>query len=54
VFVDEAGRARRRHVERGRVSGLEAEIVSGLEPGERIVLYPSDRVTDGVRIAPRG
>lgn len=54
VFVEEGGRARRRPVQRGRVSGLEAEIVSGLEPGERIVLYPSDRVTDGARIAPRG
>jgi len=53
VFALQDGRARRRDVERGSVSGFEAEIVRGLEPGERIVLYPSDRVTDGARIAPR-
>ncbi|UCE86921.1 MAG: HlyD family efflux transporter periplasmic adaptor subunit [Deltaproteobacteria bacterium] len=53
VFVEAGGRARLRHVERGRHNGLEAEILSGLEVAERVVLYPSDRVVDGVRIRPR-
>jgi len=53
VFVEENGFARRRGVERGSISGLEAEILGGLEVGERIVLYPSDRVMDGARIAQR-
>lgn len=53
LFVDVQGRARRRHVELGQRNGLEAEITAGLEPGERIVLHPSDRVIDGVRIMPR-
>jgi HlyD family secretion protein len=53
VFVEERGRARLRHVEKGNQNGLAAEIRSGLEPGERVVLYPSDRVSDGVRIEAR-
>lgn len=30
-----------------------AEVVSGLAPGDRIVLHPNDRVASGVRVAPR-
>jgi HlyD family secretion protein len=54
VFVEERGRARRRVVLRGEHNGLEVEITAGLEPGARVVLHPSDRVVDGVRITPRG
>ncbi len=53
VFVAVRGRARLRTVSRGRHNGLEVEIQSGLEPGERVVLHPSDRVVDGVRVVPR-
>jgi HlyD family secretion protein len=54
VFVADGGRAALRMVEIGRQSGFEAEVVSGLESGERIVLHPSDRITDGTRLAERG
>jgi HlyD family secretion protein len=30
-----------------------AEILSGLSPGDRVVLHPSDRVTDGAAVADR-
>ena len=53
VFVAQEGRAALRPVGVGRQNGLEAEITSGLAPGERIVLHPSDRVTDRARIAQR-
>jgi HlyD family secretion protein len=53
VFVAERGRARLREVARGRHNGLEVEITAGLEPGQRVVLHPSDRVADGARIAER-
>jgi HlyD family secretion protein len=53
VFVVEEGVARVRPVERGRETGLEAEVVSGLQAGETVVLYPNDRVADGVRVVPR-
>ena len=54
VFVESAGRAELRRVTTGRRNGLDAEIVEGLEEGERVVLHPSDRVTQGVRLADRG
>jgi HlyD family secretion protein len=53
VFVDADGRAALRYVDVGRDNGLEAQIAGGLDPGERVVLHPSDRVADGVRIHPR-
>ncbi len=53
-FVEERGRARLRIVELGRSNGINAQILSGLEPGETLVLYPSDRITDGVQVRGRG
>lgn len=54
VFVEISGRAELRQVEVGRRSGLQAEVLNGIEEGERVVLHPSDRVLPGVRIAERG
>ena len=53
VFVEQKGKARLRPVARGQSNGLEVEITAGLEPGERVVLHPSDRVADGVRLEAR-
>ncbi|MBT8443166.1 MAG: HlyD family efflux transporter periplasmic adaptor subunit, partial [Gammaproteobacteria bacterium] len=50
VFVDGGGMARMKHVELGLENDLEAEIVAGLESGERVVVQPSDRVTEGARL----
>lgn len=52
VFVVEAGRAVRRRVELGRRGAADAEVVAGLAPGERVVVFPSDLVHDGVRVRP--
>lgn len=38
-------------VEIGRRNGLEAQVESGLEAGDRVLLHPSDRVVDGVTVA---
>ena len=54
VFVESGGRARLRHVRLGQRNGTAAQILEGLKAGERIVLHPSDRVGDGVRVAARG
>jgi HlyD family secretion protein len=54
MFVDEDGRAALRHVEVGQKNGVVAEIRAGVEAGENVVLHPSDRVSDGTRIASRG
>jgi len=51
VFVATLGRAQRRMVGVGRRNASEVQIVSGLSVGDRVVLHPSDKVEDGVRIA---
>jgi HlyD family secretion protein len=53
VFVEKGGRARLRIVSAGRINSLEAQVLEGLEEGERVVLYPSDRVQENTRIAQR-
>lgn len=53
VFVADRSRAALRPVKVGRQNGIDAQIVSGLEPGDEVVLHPSDRVSDGARIARR-
>ena len=53
VFVESNGRAELRRVEIGRRNNLDAEVLGGLEAGERVVLYPGDRVSAGARIAER-
>jgi HlyD family secretion protein len=53
VFVVRDGRAELRDIAIGPRNGALAEVRSGLEVGERVILYPSDRVSDGVKVAPR-
>jgi HlyD family secretion protein len=53
VFRLRDGRARLTPVELGALTDREAEVRRGLEPGEQVVVFPSDRVRDGVRVAVR-
>jgi HlyD family secretion protein len=53
VFVLQGGRARLRAVRVGRRNGREAQILSGLEKGSRVVVYPGDTLRDGSRASPR-
>jgi HlyD family secretion protein len=53
VFRADGNRLIETEVGIGRRSQAEAEVVSGLEPGDRVVLYPGDRVEDGVRFRAR-
>lgn len=53
LFVVEGGRARRRSVEIGRRGSDFAQILSGVEEGVRVILFPSDRVEEGVRVEAR-
>jgi HlyD family secretion protein len=53
VYVVSDGRAQSRAVELLRGSGRIAAIKTGLAQGERVVVYPSDQVTSGVRIESR-
>jgi HlyD family secretion protein len=53
VYVLKEGRAERREVTLLRRSGRFAAVSAGLQPGERVVVYPSDRVAPGARIEAR-
>lgn len=50
VYVDDAGRARQRKVAIGHENGAEAEVLDGLSAGDRVILHPTDRVSEGRRI----
>ncbi len=50
VFVAEGGRAVKRSVRVPRRNGVEALVESGLQPGEKVVVYPSDALAEGKRI----
>jgi HlyD family secretion protein len=53
VFLMAEGRAVLRTVEIGQRTSLAARVLGGLDEGDRVVLFPSDQVADGSRIAPR-
>lgn len=50
VFAAEDGRAVEKTVGIGHRGALEAEVLSGLEDGERVIVHPGDAVADGVEI----
>ena len=51
LFVVENGEARLRDVEVGQRTSFEAEIKAGLEAGAEVIVHPSNRITDGTRVA---
>ena len=53
VYVVEGGVARLRDVQTGNRNEAEIEFLSGLELGAKLVLYPSDRIVDGVKVTVR-
>lgn len=53
VYVVSDGRAQRRTVELLRRSGRFAAVTAGLQSGEQVIVYPSDRVASGIRVEMR-
>jgi len=53
VFIDDGGSAKLTEIEVGHMNSHEAEVLSGLSAGDRVILHPSDRVVDGVSVTPR-
>jgi HlyD family secretion protein len=53
VFVAEQSRARIRIIKVGARNPDHAEIADGLGTGERVILHPSDRILEGVRVVER-
>ncbi len=50
VYVAKDGRAEDREIKLLRRSGRLAAVAAGLMPGERVIVYPSDRIASGVRV----
>lgn len=53
VYVVNENRAERRAVTLLRRSGRFAAVSAGLRPGERVIVYPSDRIAPGARVEAR-
>ncbi len=53
VFAVANNVARLRTVGIGHRNSLAAEVVSGLQAGEQVILHPSDKVRDGAQVNPR-
>jgi HlyD family secretion protein len=52
AYVVDGRRARLQRVSVGRSNGVETEILSGLQEGQTVVVYPGDKVEDGTRVTP--
>ena len=53
VFVVGDGTATLRQIEIGKNNGTQAQVSSGLKPGEQVVLYPSSGLAAGDKVAKR-
>jgi HlyD family secretion protein len=53
VYAVKGGRARTTVVRIGHRNAQTAEVLSGLAPGDHVVLHPSDRVREGASVAQR-
>jgi len=53
VYAVKGGRARTTLVKIGHKNAQVAEVRSGLAPGDRVILHPSDRVNEGSAVAQR-
>lgn len=53
VFVIREGRAQVLPITLGARSGLAAQVTGGIEEGDRVIIYPGDRVSEGGRVEPR-
>lgn len=50
VYLVDGDRARQQRVEVGARNDQEAAVVEGVAAGARVVVYPGDTVSDGVRV----
>lgn len=53
TYVARDGRAVLTPLEIGQVNGRDAQVIGGLSEGDRVVLHPSDRISDASRIIER-
>ena len=52
TYIIEGGSAALTPVDVGQSNGLETEIRAGLQVGDKVIVYPGDKIRDGVRVTP--
>lgn len=52
VFKLVAGRAVRQPVMLGIQNEVQTQVLQGVQPGDQVVVYPSDQIADGTRVVP--
>ena len=52
-MVDSDGKVHFQKVQLGRDYGNKIEVLSGLAPGQRLVVNPGDTVREGVKVNPK-
>lgn len=52
AYVVDQGRARLKRVTIGRSNGVQTELLSGIDEGAKVIIYPGDKVGDGARVIP--
>jgi HlyD family secretion protein len=53
LYVVDGQRARLTRVTLGEGTPRQVQVLAGVEPGQQVVIHPSDRVREGVEVAPR-
>ncbi|HWP48443.1 MAG TPA: HlyD family efflux transporter periplasmic adaptor subunit [Candidatus Limnocylindrales bacterium] len=53
TFLVVEGRAKLKPVKIGQWGSLEAEVLDGLNLNDQVIVYPSDKIKDGVAVTPR-
>jgi HlyD family secretion protein len=53
LYVVQGSKAIKRDVQVGQRNGLSAQIVSGINEKDRVIVHPDDQIHDGVRVAAR-
>ena len=51
AYVDDNGAARETKVKIGKNNGISAQVLEGLQMGEKVILHPPDNIKEGVKVA---
>jgi multidrug efflux pump subunit AcrA (membrane-fusion protein) len=54
VFAVRGGRAAQTEIQVGERNAIEAEVTSGLDEGDEVIVHPGDTIEDGVAVTKRG
>lgn len=53
VYIDDDGRALLKNIKVGHINKYVAEVLEGLNPGDKVIAHPGNKIKDGIRVSPR-